>query len=235
MTTCVCRNAETLSDGQLTKLRTNRPKVWFTGTLPGMTLDELKALFFLWANKWSKAANVECVPAASIQEAHWIVSPARIDGGNGVLADMELPGPPQQRMRLDVADGANRRQLGQTIMHEAGHGFGLLHLERTPPPDVMESILNPSLDEPQATESKLMASMYGPPGTPQQPVPSPVGATVCTLRTSDDGKTISCEIEASKPGYSATLKGSKPWVAVAPATIAALNFNPPADMREDLQ
>lgn len=218
---CVCGNPESLSTGQLVKLRTNRPKVWFAGTLPSVSMADLKALFFLWANKWSKAANVECLEAASKQEAHWIVIPARIDGRNGVLADMMLPGPSQQVMRIDVSDGANMRQLGQTILHEAGHGYGLLHLESTPPPDVMEATLNPDLDEPQATESKLMASMYGPPRV-LPPVPSPVGATVCSIRTSDDGKVFSCEIEATKPGYKTTLAGGKPWVAVAPEAIAAL-------------
>ena len=215
---CVCRNPESLGDGNtaLVKLRTNRPKVWFEGTVPGLALPDLKALFFDWANRWSRVCNVEATEAPSRSDAHWLVVPARIDGRNGVLADMMLPGPSQQVMRLDVSDTASPRQLGQTIMHEVGHGYGLMHLESTPPPDVMEPVLNPNLDEPQATESKLMASMYGPPKVaPAPPVPPTSNGLTCTVRLTEDGKTIACEIGASKPGFSATLKGSKAWEPVA--------------------
>lgn len=218
---CVCGNPETLATAQLNKLRTNRPTVWFEGAPPNYTLAAWKALYFEWANKWTKVANVECSEASSRAAANWIVVVVRMDGRNGVLADAELPGPPQQRNRYDVSDTANQLQLGQTVLHEVGHLYGLVHLESSPPPDVMEARLNPALSEPQATESKLMASMYGPPRV-LPPVPSPVGATVCSIRTSDDGKVFSCEIEATKPGYKTTLTGGKPWVAVAPEAIAAL-------------
>lgn len=207
-----CGNPETLATAQLNKLRTNRPKVWFEGTLPGWRLSDWKALYFEWANKWSLVANVECSEAATRQEAHWLVVPARIDGTNGVLADAHLPGPAQQVNRYDVSDTAKPTQLGQTVMHEVGHLYGLVHLESSPPPDVMEATLNPNLHEPQATESKLMASMYGPPKTPA-PSPTPAGAWVATLRLADNGSSVACEITAQKPGYTAKLKGERTWQA----------------------
>lgn len=216
---CICRVPEALANGDaMRKLRTNRPKVWFEGSLPNMPLSELKRIFFDWANRWSRVCNVECLEASSRAEAHWIIVPARIDGKNGVLADMHLPPVPQQVMRLDVSENATEQQLGQTIMHEAGHGFGLLHLDSTPPPDVMEPQLNRSLMEPQATEAKIMATMYGPPR--QTPTtPTSTGVLTCTLKVTDNGGSVSCEISAAKPGYSATLKGDKPWSAAIHAPV----------------
>lgn len=225
-----CGNPETLATAQLNKLRTNRPKVWFEGTLPGWKLADWKALYFEWANKWSKVANVECSEAATRQEAHWIVVPARIDGTNGVLADAHLPGPSQQVNRYDVSDTARPTQLGQTVLHEVGHLYGLVHLESSPPPDVMEASLNPNLFEPQATESKLMASMYGPPKSPAPP-PSPTapGTLTATIRLADNGSSVGCEITAEKPGYVATLKGTKSWQSVAQGLQAGVPIEQPED------
>lgn len=231
-----CGNPETLATAQLNKLRTNRPKVWFEGSPPGYTTAQWKALYFEWANKWSRVANVECSEAGSRASAHWIVTVIRMDGRNGVLADATLPGPAQQQNRYDVSDTTNPRQLGQTVLHEVGHLYGLVHLESSPPPDVMEPSLNPALSEPQTTESKLMASMYGPPAVAPVPAQPTASGLTCTVRLADDGKTIGCEIEASKPGFAATLKGSKPWQASQPIYVAPYpvqEIQLPVEQREE--
>jgi hypothetical protein len=166
-----CRNTEQFGDGSpALRLQTNRPKVWFAATLPGMPMASLKEIFFRGVNKWSLVANVKAVEAANQAEADWIIVPSRIDGKNGVLADMMMPGPRPQYMRLDVAENASEDQLEQTCMHEGGHGYGLFHTPAGPPAEVMDPSLNMSVRTPQAAEAKLMESMYG---APMQPKPTP--------------------------------------------------------------
>jgi len=240
-----CRNTEQFGDGSpALRLRTNRPKVWFAASLPGMPLTKLKEIFFRGVNKWALVSNVRAIEATSQAEADWIIVPSRIDGKNGVLADMMMPGPQPQYMRLDVAENASEEQLEQTCMHEGGHGFGLFHTPAGPPPEVMDPSLNMSVRTPQAAEAKLMESMYGPPLTQPgpQPLPPATSGLTCTVRLADDGKTLDCNIEASKPGFAATLNGKKTWQpAAAPQGIHQAGYpaqqfviNPPFIEQDEL-
>jgi len=187
-----CRNTEQFGDGSpALKMHTNRPKVWFAASLPGMPLAKLKEIFFRGVNKWALVANVLAIDAKSQGEADWIIVPSRIDGKNGVLADMMLPGPRPQYMRLDVAENASEDQLEQTCMHEGGHGYGLFHTPAGPPPEVMDPSLNMSVRTPQAAEAKLMESMYGAPvvAPPSAPPSGPSRSVKVEVKTVIDGQT----------------------------------------------
>jgi len=240
-----CRNTENFGDGSpALRLQTNRPKVWFAASLPGMPLAKLKEIFFRGVNKWALVANVLAVEAESQNEADWIIVPSRMDGKNGVLADMMMPGPHPQYMRLDVAENASEDQLEQTCLHEGGHGYGLFHTPAGPPAEVMDPSLNMSVRTPQAAEAKLMESMYGAPMLPAPPKPPSTGSVLtCVVRLSDHGKDATCSIEAAKPGYQMKLSTTQPKVwepaptqglYVAPHQAMQLVIQPPFIEQDEL-
>lgn len=238
---CYCRNAESfrLNASQFQKLHTNFPKVWFAGTLPWLSQSRFEELFFFGVNKWSLVANVRADKALTEGSADWIVRPSRIDGRGNVLADMYLPGPRPQIMRIDVSEDANERQLWQTAGHEGGHGYGLMHFDPSPPAEWMEPRLNPAIDGPQAAEAKLMASVYGEPATkPSNPTPL-LGDTICSIevKCGADGK-FYLTSEMRQGNKSATLTGNKSMAEKQPIYVAAhpaqqITISPPFIEQEE--
>jgi len=91
---------------------------------------------------------------------------ANIDGPSNVLAFNYLPD--NGDMVLDTADGAffsnaanTHRALRDTVMHEHGHGFGLLHVNSTTDDLLMEPVIDTSFDGPQLDEVRGIQFHFG--------------------------------------------------------------------------
>lgn len=220
-----CRNAEQFGDGTVAalKLHTNRPTWYLRDELPWMNRAELESVIQEAADGWTAVCDFKAIKAANQSSALWVFTVAKMDGPGGVLADAQLPGGNRQQVcRIDVAESAMRHLLVAILRHEIGHLMGLQHFPSNPPPELMEPTLNPKVTTPQATEAALCVQWYGKPiEQPKPPADKPASAGMtCTVRLADDGKTIGCEIEASKPGHTATLKGSKAWQSAQPIYVA---------------
>lgn len=167
-----CRNAEQFGDGTAAlKLDNNRPTWWLRDELPWLNRSRFEETIQESLDLWRAVADVDCRRAPSEAAAKFVITTARIDGPGSVLADMQLPGPRQQFMRVDVAESALIDLVVVILCHEFGHAYGLQHFPSTPPAELMEPRLNQQVTRPQATEAALMVQWYG---TPKPVVIPPV-------------------------------------------------------------
>jgi serralysin len=93
---------------------------------------------------------------------------ANIDGASGTLAYTYLPD--NGDMVFDTGETSffatptnNYRSFRNTLMHELGHAFGLLHVESTTERFLMEPFIDTSIDGPQLDEVRAIQGMYGDP------------------------------------------------------------------------
>jgi serralysin len=93
---------------------------------------------------------------------------ANIDGASGTLAYTYLPD--DGDMVFDTGETSffasstnNYRAFRNTLMHELGHAFGLLHVESTTERFLMEPFIDTSIDGPQLDEVRAIQGMYGDP------------------------------------------------------------------------
>lgn len=93
---------------------------------------------------------------------------ANIDGASGTLAYTYLPN--DGDMVFDTGEASffatstnNFRAFRNTLMHELGHAFGLLHVESTTEQFLMEPFIDTSIDGPQLDEVRAIQGLYGDP------------------------------------------------------------------------
>ena len=91
---------------------------------------------------------------------------AFIDGASGTLAYTWLPN--SGDVVIDTGEtnfysnsANNYRQLRNTIMHELGHAFGLLHIESSTDVLLMEPFISTSIDGPQLDDIRGIQGFYG--------------------------------------------------------------------------
>ncbi|WP_428304152.1 matrixin family metalloprotease [Lacipirellula sp.] len=91
---------------------------------------------------------------------------ANIDGANGTLAYTYLPN--NGDMVVDTGEtnfynnsANNYLQLRNTITHELGHAFGLLHIESSSDHLLMEPYIDTSFDGPQLDDIRGLHGLYG--------------------------------------------------------------------------
>jgi serralysin len=96
------------------------------------------------------------------------LSGAFIDGPSNTLAYTWLPN--SGDVVVDTGESNffsnsanNYRQLRNTLMHELGHAFGLLHIESSTENILMEPIINTSIDGPQLDDIRGIQGFYGDP------------------------------------------------------------------------
>lgn len=165
----ICGLPETLILG--VSSRRNPQASWFvTNGLPGIPLDQLEASVQAAFNLWSQVANCQGSKAPSQSQADLIITPARLDGPMGVLADCELPGPSVQRMRLDNGErwtihiGSNVPQglidLQRVLAHELGHFWGIGHIQNG---NLMAPTYSTRIESPKSGDIQEIQGRYGPP------------------------------------------------------------------------
>ena len=91
---------------------------------------------------------------------------ANVDGSSGTLAYTWLPNVGD--MVLDTGEtnffsnsANNYRRLRNTLMHEIGHAFGLLHVESSSDDFLMEPYIDTGFDGPQLDDIRGIHGMYG--------------------------------------------------------------------------
>jgi len=91
---------------------------------------------------------------------------AVIDGANGTLAYTYLPN--NGDMVIDTGETTfysnstnNYRQLRNTVMHELGHAFGLLHIESSSDHLLLEPYIDATFDGPQLDDIRGLHGLYG--------------------------------------------------------------------------
>jgi serralysin len=91
---------------------------------------------------------------------------AHFDGANGTLAYTYLPN--NGDMVIDTGETTfysnstnNYRQLRNTIMHELGHAFGLLHIESSSDHLLLEPYIDTTFDGPQLDDIRGLHGLYG--------------------------------------------------------------------------
>ena len=91
---------------------------------------------------------------------------ATIDGANGTLAYTYLPN--NGDMVIDTGETTfysnstnNYRQLRNTVMHELGHAFGLLHIESSSDHLLLEPYIDATFDGPQLDDIRGLHGLYG--------------------------------------------------------------------------
>lgn len=89
-----------------------------------------------------------------------------IDGASNTLAYAWLPN--QGDLVIDTGETSffsnssnGHRQLRNTVMHEAGHAFGLLHIESSTDSLLMEPTINTGIDGPQLDDIRGLQGLYG--------------------------------------------------------------------------
>jgi hypothetical protein len=130
-------------------------------------------------DRWSELGGIEFVyepndDGATLQSSRGVLGVrgdirlggAYVDGSSGTLAYTWLPN--SGDMVVDTGETSfysnssdSYRQLRNTIMHELGHAFGLLHLESSNAELLMEPYINTSFDGPQLDDIRGLHGLYG--------------------------------------------------------------------------
>lgn len=163
-----------------------QPAIWqCLGSLPGVPDGDVRSAIQESFDRWSRAVAIPRARQAQPGEpANTIFTCVRMDGRNGTLADMYLPGPIPQNGRIDTSEAyivslsgsipPGRISLIAVLTHEIGHRHLLGHLQT--PNCLMNPIYNPSIDKPQPGDISAMAAGYpGTPALPPTPTPVPPG------------------------------------------------------------
>lgn len=130
-------------------------------------------------NRWSQVAGIRyeevsddgaafpnSAGSATAPRGDARIGARNLDGVNGVLAFNYLPNTGD--MVLDSSEGwqsssGTYRFLRNTVMHEHGHGLGLLHVIPTNSTKLMEPYLNTNFDGPQDDDIRGGQRLYGDP------------------------------------------------------------------------
>ena len=160
------------------------------GTAPSNLIASMNSKFggntTLWQNqfrnsfaRWSQLAGIQYTEvsddgAAFPNSAGSATAPRgdvriggrNLDGANGVLAFNYLPNVGD--MVIDTSENwqsssGTYRFLRNTVMHEHGHGLGLLHVVPTNGTKLMEPYLNTNFDGPQDDDIRGAQRLYGDP------------------------------------------------------------------------
>lgn len=136
------------------------------------------------------------------------ISGHNIDGGSGVLAYNFFPN--FSDMVIDTGDftggfyadtSANSLRLRNVLMHEAGHGLGISHVESSNAQFLMEPFINLSFDGPQFDDVLGMHRGYG---DANELAGNDSAATATNLGALNSGTTITIGSDASDVGVAAT-------------------------------
>ena len=162
------------------------PGLWrYVGSLPTVTDADARAEIQRSFDKIARVCSAWAREAQTGETPNVVIRAVRIDGRNGVLADMYLPGPMPQNGRLDTSEvytiavpiPAGRIGLGNVCTHELIHWAGVGHLQE--PGNLMNPIYNPQIDRPQSGDSAALRAIYPggphlPPEAPPTPTPTPM-------------------------------------------------------------
>jgi hypothetical protein len=155
---------------------------WKIESVPnGFTTETFKLACEMAWSIWEDAYNVK-THFVETGFANWPIRSIRIDGPGGVLARQFLPcgnvgSNSVLRMEVDVSESyvnatnpSDRMiDLVETIGHEAGHFWGLGHVE-SPPRDIMNPFIQrPSMRAPGPWSGPEMSKRYG--AVDEEPLP----------------------------------------------------------------
>jgi hypothetical protein len=150
-----------------------------TTTSTDLTQRPWFSLFAESFDRWSELGGINFVyeandDGATLQNSRGTlgvrgdirIGGAYIDGSSGTLAYTWLPN--SGDMVVDTGEStfysnstSNYRQLRNTVMHEVGHAFGLLHIESSNAELLMEPYINTSFDGPQLDDIRGLQGLYG--------------------------------------------------------------------------
>lgn len=176
----------------ITKLHTNRPKVFIRHRLTNPLLrDMFDEKLLNGLNMWSQVADVIFSLTTKENDAQIEVQTKQIDGPSNTLAFAYFPMGPNYRLPLvfdtsEAWEEASGPDFETTACHEGGHNLGLDHDPTAQ--GIMAAFYNPRITAPtSAWEIKQIVDRYGnpiatPPTTPTETSKSRVVITGQNLR-----------------------------------------------------
>ena len=156
----------------------------FTGTLPGIGMDDMKRAFQIAWDRWAAVCDIKASYVKSPTDvADVVMATGRIDGASSTLAWSELPGngtTRQLQQKYDdqeawvIADSVPnyRIDLIRVACHEIGHVIGIPHIG---PGNLLAPTYSTSINKPQSGDMAEALKRYGPPVTTPTTPTDPTG------------------------------------------------------------
>lgn len=180
------------------------------GSLGTISEADFKGCAVLTMGWWSEACGIRPTWTANTKTANVVMHAQRIDGPQGVLAQMQLPCGASmadqmegqfdlERLVISDSPPAGTLDLARIMCHELGHALGSDHLSGQA---LLAPTYNPRIRKPTNIDAAEMQKRYGPPVAspvpPIEPTPSPVpGDKLVSFAIGPDGSIKSPIV----PGY----------------------------------
>lgn len=201
--------------------------------LPGISREDFEAACMEAWRRWERVIGVRVDKHSNPKTSPTqIVNAVRLDRAGGVLADQALPfgSGLELPMRVDTSERwwyqndktpQGYMNLVAVLCHEDGHCLGMQHIDKDQTPDLMNAFYSPEIFIPQNDDIVYGRKLYGGPIAPPSPAPGPgprptIAGLTYTTSVTDHGTTVSCRLEAAKPGFQLAFNGQpKEWQPVA--------------------
>ena len=190
-----------------------------------------------WFKEISDCCDRQFEYTSNTRLANILYTVQRLDGKNGVLADMMIPVgnvnestqligrfDDSEGYTLSTTPGQGEIGLYPVGLHETEHSMGLGHKPaNVTAPALIAPVYNPLIRNLQAADIAELQRRYGKPiaPTPPPPTPAPSGGATFNFSRGNEAfqvvvdypseQTVAVKVDIKKGGKSATLSGSRAW------------------------
>ncbi len=178
------------------------------GALGSISAADFRACAVMTTGWWAEVCGIRPAWTDNSKTANIVMYAKRIDGPQGVLAQMQLPCGANaasqmegqfdlERLVIDAAPPAGQLDLARIMCHELGHALGSDHIGAG---NLLAPTYDPRIRKPQPGDVAEMVKRYGPPSAAPSPTPPPVppsGLRRMSFDIDDAGRILNPVV----PGY----------------------------------